>query len=119
MVLPLRTDSYGMVKDVEAAVDQGCQENSHRLAMDQEPQPPLFLMGQLGNSDVRVQRHGDDIEVKIAEFGPYEVLKSTSVPPTSAIDKTSPAEALRSCFGTSSRNGSWRLARHQVAPDSN
>ena len=58
---------YGMAKDVEAAVEQGCQENSLRLAMGQEPQPPLYLLGQLGGVDVRVVRKGDDIEVKVGE----------------------------------------------------
>jgi len=53
---------YGMAKDVEAAVKQGCQENSLRLALGQEPQPPLYLLGQLGGVDVRVVRKGDDID---------------------------------------------------------
>ncbi|MBT3191234.1 MAG: IS481 family transposase [Verrucomicrobia bacterium] len=65
---------YGMANDVEAAVDQGCQDNSLRLALGQEPQPPLFLMGQVGNSDVRVQRQGDDIEVKIGD-ALHEVIR--------------------------------------------
>ncbi len=72
---------YGMAKDVEAAVEQGCQENSLRLAMGQEPQPPLYLLGQLGGVDVRVVRKGDDIEVKVGETvhevihlaSPYEI----------------------------------------------
>jgi transposase InsO family protein len=72
---------YGMAKDVEAAVEQGCQENSLRLAMGQEPQPPLYLLGQLGGIDVRVARKGDDIEVKVGETvhevihlaSPYEI----------------------------------------------
>jgi len=58
---------YGMAKDVEAAVKQGCRENSLRLALGQEPQPPLYLLGQLGGVDVRVVRKGDDIEVKVGE----------------------------------------------------
>ena len=72
---------YGMAKDVEAAVEQGCQENSQRLALGQEPQPPLYLLGQLGGVDVRVVRKGDDIEVKVGETvhevihlaSPYEI----------------------------------------------
>jgi transposase InsO family protein len=72
---------YGMAKDVEAAVKQGCQENSLRLALGQEPQPPLYLLGQLGGVDVRVVRKGDDIEVKVGEAvhevihlaAPYEI----------------------------------------------
>jgi transposase InsO family protein len=72
---------YGMAKDVEAAVKQGCRENSLRLALGQEPQPPLYLLGQLGGVDVRVVRKGDDIEVKVGETvhevihlaSPYEI----------------------------------------------
>lgn len=72
---------YGMAKDVETAVEQGCQENSKRLALGQEPQPPLYLLGQLGGVDVRVVRKGDDIEVKVGETvhevihlaSPYEI----------------------------------------------
>ncbi len=65
---------YGLADDVQAALDQGCQENSLRLALGQEPQPPLFLMGQLGNSDVRVQRQGDNIEVKVGD-AIHEVIR--------------------------------------------
>lgn len=38
---------YGMAKDVDQAVSQGCRENSLRLALGQEPQPPLYLLAQL------------------------------------------------------------------------
>jgi transposase InsO family protein len=65
---------YGLANDVQAALDQGCQENSLRLALGQEPQPPLFLMGKLGNSDVRVQRQGDNIEVKVGD-ALHEVIR--------------------------------------------
>ncbi len=58
---------YGLAGDVEEAVRQGCQENALRLALDQEPQPPLYLLGQLGETDVRVTRQGDAIEVKVGE----------------------------------------------------
>ena len=58
---------YGLKDDVEEAVRQGCHENSLRLALGQEPQPPLYLLGQLGGTDVRVMRKGDDIEVKVGE----------------------------------------------------
>ena len=72
---------YGMAKDVEEAVSQGCQENSLRLALGQEPHPPLYLLGQLGGTDVRVVRKGDDIEVKVGDAvhevihlaAPYEI----------------------------------------------
>ena len=58
---------YGMAKDKEMAVSQGCKENSLRLALGQEPKPPLYLLGQLGGTDVRVVRKGDDIEVKVGD----------------------------------------------------
>jgi transposase InsO family protein len=47
---------YGLAKDVEEAVRQGCDENALRLALGQETQPPLYLLGQLGGTDVRVVR---------------------------------------------------------------
>jgi len=58
---------YGLSGDVEEAVKQGCAENAQRLALGQEPKPPLYLLGQLGGTDVRVTRQGDEIEVKVGE----------------------------------------------------
>jgi hypothetical protein len=58
---------YGVAGDVEEAVKRGCQENSLRLALGQETRSPLFLLGKLGGTDVRVTRRGDDIEVKVGE----------------------------------------------------
>jgi len=58
---------YGLAADVEEAVRQGCQDNSLRIALGQEPQPPLFLLGQLGGTDLRVTRKGEDIEVRIGD----------------------------------------------------
>ena len=58
---------YGLAEDVEEAVRQGCQENALRLALGQEPQPPLYLLGQLGGTDVRVTRKGEVIEVKVGD----------------------------------------------------
>ena len=58
---------YGLAGDVEEAIKQGCQENSLRLALGQETQPPLYLLGQLGETDVRVVRKGEEIEVKVGE----------------------------------------------------
>ena len=58
---------YGVANDVKAAVDQGCADNSLRLALGQEPDPPLFLLGKLGGTDVRVVRKGDDIEVRLGD----------------------------------------------------
>jgi transposase InsO family protein len=58
---------YGLAGDVEEAVRQGCDENALRLALGQETQPPLYLLGQLGGTDVRVVRKGEDIEVKVGD----------------------------------------------------
>jgi transposase InsO family protein len=58
---------YGVAGDVEEAVKQGCDENALRLALGQETRPPLYLLGKLGETDVRVTRKGDDIEVKVGD----------------------------------------------------
>jgi len=58
---------YGMADDVEEAVRQGCADNALRLALGQEPQPPLYLLGRLGGTDVRVTRKGEDIEVLLGD----------------------------------------------------
>jgi transposase InsO family protein len=65
---------YGIADDVEEAVRQGCQDNSLRLALGQEPQPPLYLLGQLGGADVRVVRKGEEIEVKVGD-AVHEVIR--------------------------------------------
>lgn len=72
---------YGIAGDVEGALKQGCQENALRLALGQETRHPLFLLGKLGETDVRVTRKGEDIEVKLGDAvhelirmgTPYEV----------------------------------------------
>lgn len=72
---------YGLSEDIEQAVAQGCQENSLRLALGQEPQQPLYLLGQLGGTDVRVTRQGENVEVKVGDTvrevirmgSPYEI----------------------------------------------
>jgi hypothetical protein len=58
---------YGMSEDVEEAIKQGCEKNALRLALGQEPHPPLYLLGQLGGTDVRVVRKGEAIEVKVGD----------------------------------------------------
>lgn len=65
---------YGLAGDVTEALRQGCQENSLRLALGQEPQAPLYLLGQLGGTDVRVVRRGETIEVKVGETV-HEVIR--------------------------------------------
>ena len=58
---------YGVADDVEEALRQGCDENALRLALGQETRPPLYLLGKLGETDVRVVRKGDDIEVRVGD----------------------------------------------------
>jgi len=58
---------YGVADDVEEAVKQGCKDNALRLALGQQPQRPLYLLGQLGDTDVRVVRRGEDLEVKVGD----------------------------------------------------
>jgi transposase InsO family protein len=58
---------YGLSDDVDEAVRQGCRDNALRLALDQEPRPPLYLLGQLGGTDVQVTRKGEAIEVKVGD----------------------------------------------------
>jgi transposase InsO family protein len=58
---------YGISEDLEEALKQGCEENALRLALGQEPQPPLYLLGKLGGTDVRVVRKGEAIEVKVGD----------------------------------------------------
>jgi transposase InsO family protein len=65
---------YGIAGDVEEALRQGCRENSLRLALGQEPEPPLYLLGQVGGTDVRVVRKGEEIEVKVGE-AVHEVIR--------------------------------------------
>ena len=65
---------YGLAQDVDEAVRQGCADNSQRLALGQEPQPPFYLMGKLGGADVRVQRQGEGIEVKVGD-AVHEVIQ--------------------------------------------
>jgi transposase InsO family protein len=65
---------YGLANDIEQAVAQGCKENSLRLALGQEPQPPLYLLGQLGTKDVRLVRKGDEIELKVGDVV-HEVIR--------------------------------------------
>lgn len=72
---------YGVAGDVEEALKQGCSENALRLALGQETRQPLYLLGKLGETDVRVTRKGDDIEVKVGDVihemirmgAPYEL----------------------------------------------
>jgi transposase InsO family protein len=58
---------YGVAGDVEEALKHGCQENSLRLALGQETRPPLYLLGKLGETDVRVTRNGGDLEVRLGD----------------------------------------------------
>jgi transposase InsO family protein len=65
---------YGVADDVEEALKQGCRENALQLALGQETRPPLYLLGKLGETDVRVIRKGEDIEVKLGD-DVHEVIR--------------------------------------------
>jgi len=58
---------YGLADDIDEAVKQGCRENALQLALGQETRPPLYLLGKLGETDVRVTRKGENIEVKLGD----------------------------------------------------
>ena len=66
---------YGLAEDIEEATRQGCKENALRLALGQETKPPLYLLGKLGSTDVRVTRKGEDIEVKLGDTI-HEVIRT-------------------------------------------
>lgn len=58
---------YGVSKDVEEAIRQGCKENALKLAHGEAPQPPMYLLGRLGTTDVRVVRQGEELEIKVGD----------------------------------------------------
>ena len=58
---------YGIAGDVEEATRQGCADNALRLALGQVPEPPLYLLGKLGETDVRVARKGNAVEVRLGD----------------------------------------------------
>jgi transposase InsO family protein len=65
---------YGIAGDVEEALRQGCADNALRMALGNEPQPPLFLLGRLGDTDLRVTRKGEDVEVRVGD-SVHEVIR--------------------------------------------
>ena len=65
---------YGVADDVEEALRQGCRDNALQLALGQETRPPLYLLGKLGETDVRVTRKGEDIEVRLGD-DVHEVIR--------------------------------------------
>ena len=65
---------YGVADDVAEALRQGCRDNALQLALGQETRPPLYLLGKLGETDVRVIRKGEDIEVKLGD-DVHEVIR--------------------------------------------
>jgi transposase InsO family protein len=75
---------FGVAGDKEESLRQGCQENALRLALGQEPRPPLYLLGKLGDTDVRVTRNGEDLEIKIGD-AIHEVIRLGA--PYEATDK--------------------------------
>jgi transposase InsO family protein len=68
---------YGVADDINESLNQGCKENALQLALGQETRPPLYLLGKLGDTDIRVIRKGEDIEVKLGE-NVHEVIRAGS-----------------------------------------
>jgi transposase InsO family protein len=107
---------YGLADDVEEAVRQGCRENSLRLALGQEPQSPLYLLGQLGSTDVRVVRKGEEIEVKVGDAvrevirlgAPFEIREDGSYGRERRVDDVAGAERRGAlpCGGAGPEGGS-------------
>jgi transposase InsO family protein len=58
---------YGVADDVEEMRRQGCKENALQMALGQAPKPPLYLLGRLGTTDVKVVRQGDEVQVQIGD----------------------------------------------------
>jgi len=58
---------YGVAEDIEEMRRQGCQENALQRALGQAPRPPLYLMGRLGSTDVKVVRQGDEVHVQVGD----------------------------------------------------
>ncbi len=74
---------YGVAGDVEEALKHGCRENALQLALGQEPQPPLYLLGKLGGTDVRIVRKGEAIEIKLGD----EVREVIRLGPPFTVDE--------------------------------
>jgi hypothetical protein len=60
---------YGVADDVEEALRQGCRENALQMALGQETRPPLYLLGKLGETDVRVTRKPGHLNWSLHCFG--------------------------------------------------
>ena len=74
---------YGVAGDVEEALKHGCRENALQLALGQETQPPLYLLGKLGGTDVRIVRRGETIEIKLGD----EVREVIRLGPPFTVDE--------------------------------
>lgn len=58
---------YGIAGDVDEALKHGCKDNALQLALGQETRPPLYLLGKLGETDIRVTRKGNQVLVKVGD----------------------------------------------------
>ncbi len=95
---------YGLAQDVEEMRKQGCKDNALQLALGQAPKPPLYLMGRLGSTDVRVVRKGDELEVQIGDSvlerirlgAPYRVEDESGKEEDSPIGDTPVTDAPES-----------------------
>jgi hypothetical protein len=56
---------FGTEGDKDKAFAQGCGKDSLGLALGQDPQRQLNLLTQLGETEVRVVRKGENIEVMV------------------------------------------------------
>jgi transposase InsO family protein len=74
---------YGVAGDVEEALKHGGQANTLQLAMGQETQPPLYLLGKLGGTDVRIVRKGEEIEIQLGN----EVREVIRLGPPFTVDE--------------------------------
>jgi transposase InsO family protein len=114
---------YGVADEVEEALKHGWQENSLRLALGQETRPPLYLLGKLGETDVRVTRKGDDIELRLGDSheliqlgSPMQVDEQGQFSRGSKADERDPVEGPgRSGASPGSADGPSWGGEHQGA----
>jgi transposase InsO family protein len=92
---------YGVAEDVEEMRRQGSKENALQMALGQAPKPPLYLLGRLGATDVKVVRQGDEVVVQVGDTvkerirlgEPYRVEEEVTAAGTEGGDGTpEPAE---------------------------
>ncbi len=111
---------YGVAEDVEEMRRQGCKENALQMALGQAPKPPLYLLGRLGTTDVKVVRQGDEVQVQIGDTvkerirlgEPYRVEEEVTAAQTEGGDGTP-----ESAEGTPPVDATEAMAEVAAAPD--